>query len=45
MQLELGLTGQIAANTFGFASGDYKVSVDGAASHSYGGRLGLKYIW
>ncbi|GGA91026.1 outer membrane autotransporter [Brucella endophytica] len=44
-QLELGITGQLTDRTFAYASGDYKAALDGPASYSYGGRLGLKYTW
>lgn len=45
VQFELGLTGQLTTHTFAYASGDYKVSLNGSDSHSYGGRLGVKYTW
>lgn len=44
-QAQFALSSEMDRNVSGFASADYRFSMHGPDGHSYGGRVGLRFVW
>jgi len=45
LQFGLGVSGDVARNVSVFATGDYNITIGRGSGHSFGGQIGVRYVW